>query len=114
MSTVENKKYWVGLDLGGTKMLVVVYDAEFKPITRKRRRTKGSEGADAVTTRMVRTLRSALEEAKLTPDQISGLGVGIPGPVDQEKGIVLEAVNLSWENVPLAKLLQKEIGRAHV
>ena len=111
MSTVENKKNWVGLDLGGTKMLAAVYDENFKPIARKRRRTKGSEGADSVTNRMARTLREVLEEAKLTTDQISGIGVGIPGPVDQERGIVLEAVNLSWENVPLAKLLQKEFDR---
>jgi glucokinase len=110
MSTVEKKKHWVGLDLGGTKMLAVVYDADFKPIARKRRRTKGSEGADSVTSRMIRTLRDALEEAKLAPDQVAGIGVGIPGPVDQEKGIVLEAVNLSWANVPLAKLLQKEFN----
>lgn len=111
MSTAEKKNYWVGLDLGGTKMLAAVYDANFKPLARKRRRTKGSEGADSVTSRMVRTIREALEEAKLAPDQVSGIGVGIPGPVDQEKGIVLEAVNLSWENVPLAKLMRDEFDR---
>lgn len=111
MSSVENKNYWLGLDLGGTKMLAVVYDSEFKPIGRKRRRTKGMDGAEAVTNRMIRTVRDAIEEAKLTPDQISGIGIGIPGPVDQAKGIVLEAVNLSWENVPLAKLVRSEIDR---
>ncbi|HRX77842.1 MAG TPA: ROK family protein [Pirellulaceae bacterium] len=111
MSTVENMKYWVGLDLGGTKMLATVYDAEFKPLGRKRRRTKGSEGADSVTNRMIRTLRDAIEEAKLTPEQVAGIGIGIPGPVDQAKGIVLEAVNLSWENVPLAKLVRSEFDR---
>ncbi|MCB9873116.1 MAG: ROK family protein [Planctomycetaceae bacterium] len=104
-------KYWVGLDLGGTKMLATVYDAEFKPLGRKRRRTKGSEGADSVTNRMIRTLRDAIEEAKLTPEQVAGIGIGIPGPVDQAKGIVLEAVNLSWENVPLAKLVRSEFDR---
>ncbi|MEO8497355.1 MAG: ROK family protein [Planctomycetota bacterium] len=111
MSTVEKTNNWVGLDLGGTKMLATVYDAEFKPLGKKRRRTKGTEGADSVTTRMIRTIREALVEAKLEPAQISGIGVGIPGPVDQAKGIVLEAVNLNWANVPLAKLLDKELGR---
>ncbi len=106
--TVEKTNFWVGMDLGGTKMLATVYDAEFKPLGRKRRRTKGTEGADSVTSRMIRTIRDALEAAQVAPDQISGIGVGIPGPVDQAKGIVLEAVNLSWENVPLAKLLDKE------
>lgn len=111
MSTVAKQNVWVGLDLGGTKMLAMVYDTEFKPLGRKRRRTKGTEGANSVTSRMIRTIREALEEAKVAPDQVSGIGVGIPGPVDQERGIVLEAVNLNWKDVPLAKLLHKEFDR---
>lgn len=124
MSTVEDKspdtsdsknkpdrlqRRWIGMDLGGTKMLAVVYDENFKPLGRRRRRTKGTEGAESVTTRMVRTIRDALEEAKVEPSEIAGIGVGIPGPVDQERGIVLEAVNLSWDKVPLAKLLKEEL-----
>lgn len=99
------------MDLGGTKMLATVYDTNFKLLARKRRRTKGAEGTDSVTSRMIRTIRDALEEAKIEPGQVAGMGVGIPGPVDQEKGIVLEAVNLSWENVALAKLLGAEFDR---
>ncbi len=106
----ESKKLWIGLDLGGTKMLGTVYDEDFKPLGKKRRRTKGTEGAESVTSRMVRTIRDALEEAEAEPKDVAGIGVGIPGPVDQEKGVVLEAVNLNWDNVPLAKLLRDELG----
>ncbi|MBC8355258.1 MAG: ROK family protein [Planctomycetes bacterium] len=111
MSTVEKKNHWIGLDLGGTKMLATVYDADFKPLGRKRRRTKGTEGAESVTSRIVRTIGDAIEDSKVEPEQIVGIGVGIPGPVDQEKGIVLEAVNLNWDNVPLVKLLRSELNR---
>ena len=41
--------------------------------------------------------------------QIRGMGVGIPGPVDQENGIVLEAVNLNWGRVPLSQILADEL-----
>jgi glucokinase len=108
MSTVEKTKHWVGLDVGGTKMLATVYDAKFKSLGQRRRRTKGTEGVDTVTSRMVRTIRDALDDAKVRPEQVAGIGVGIPGPVDSAKGIVLEAANLNWENVSLAKLLEKE------
>lgn len=109
-STSAKKKHWVGLDLGGTKMLATVYDADFKPLGKKRRRTKGAEGSESVTNRMIRTIRDAVADAQLEFDQIAGIGVGIPGPVDQEKGIVLEAVNLNWDNVPLAKQLRGELN----
>jgi glucokinase len=111
MSSNDKSGYWIGFDLGGTKMLATVYDQNFKPCGRKRRRTKGSEGTESVTSRMVRTLRDALEESQIEPEQVRGIGVGIPGPVDQAKGVVLEAVNLNWENVPLGNILKKEFKR---
>lgn len=108
MGTDAKPGYWVGFDLGGTKMLATVYDQSFEVCGRRRRRTKGSEGAESVTSRMIRTLRDALADARAKPDQVRGIGVGIPGPVDQAKGVVLEAVNLNWENVPLVKILREE------
>lgn len=107
MATDTKPGYWVGFDLGGTKMLASVYDSDFEPLGRRRRRTKGSEGAESVTARMIRTLEDAMADAGVAPDQVSGVGVGIPGPVDQAKGVVLEAVNLNWENVPLVKILRE-------
>lgn len=104
----DESSYWVGFDLGGTKMLATVYDGDFEPLGRRRRRTKGHEGADSVTSRMIRTLKDAVEAAEIELDQISGIGIGIPGPVNADKAIVLEAVNLSWENLPLGKIIAED------
>ncbi|MBP89450.1 MAG: transcriptional regulator [Planctomycetaceae bacterium] len=111
MATDANPGYWVGVDLGGTKMLATVYDLDFEPRGRKRRRTKGSEGAESVTARMIRTLQDAVAEAEVEPDQVLGVGVGIPGPIDQAKGVVLEAVNLNWNDLPLVKILREAFDR---
>ena len=101
---------WVGFDLGGTKMLAVVYDANFKPLGRKRRRTKGHEGLKAGLERIVETIEIALEEAEIKADRLRGIGVGCPGPLDLDAGVILEAPNLGWENVPLKKTLEKHFG----
>ena len=108
MANDDNSGYWIGFDLGGTKMLATVYDSDFQPVGRKRKRTKGAEGTESVTSRMIRTLNAAIEDAAIDRQKIRGVGVGIPGPVDQEKGIVLEAVNLSWEKVPLGEIVGEE------
>ncbi|HTN75936.1 MAG TPA: ROK family protein [Pirellulaceae bacterium] len=97
----------MGFDLGGTKMLAVAYDHHFKPLGRKRRRTKGNEGPKAGLDRIVQTIQDALADAKLTPDQLSGIGVGCPGTVDLDTGIILEAANLGWKNVRLKEHLEK-------
>ncbi len=102
----EQRNLWVGFDLGGTKMLATVYDRNFKPLGRKRRKTKGAEGADAGLARMMRTIDEALADAKATPDDVCGIGVGLPGPLDLEKGIIIESANLGWKNVRLQQILE--------
>jgi glucokinase len=110
MADTRKESHWVGFDLGGTKMMAVAFDAQFRPLGRKRRRTKGNEGAKAGLERIVQTIQQALEEAKLTPDQISGIGVGCPGTVDLDDGVILEAANLGWKNVKLRDFLEKQFG----
>ena len=102
--------YWVGFDLGGTKMLAAVFDANFRVVARRRKKTKGHEGAESGVERIALTIRQVLEEAQIRPNQLAGIGVGCPGPVDLDKGIIHEAVNLGWRDVPLKKMLHDEFN----
>ncbi|MCH5374618.1 MAG: ROK family protein, partial [Planctomycetes bacterium] len=100
--TSENlSRYWVGFDLGGTKMLAKVYDSKFKEVGRERKRTKGHGGSEVGLERIQKTIRKALEAAEVSPEQVGGIGVGFPGPIDMDTGKLLEAVNLGWEDMPL-------------
>ena len=103
-----DKKYWIGFDLGGTKMLAVVFDRKFNAVGKARRKTKGAEGAQAGLARMVETIEEALGEAKIEAGDLGGIGVGCPGPLDLNKGIILESPNLGWRNVPLKDVLEKK------
>lgn len=109
MSESEKPEYWLGMDLGGTKMLATVFDAEFRPISRKRKKTKGHNGAKAVVERMVETAQDALSEVQIETSQLGGVGIGVPGPVDEERGVVLEAANLGWKKMKLAEAIEDEL-----
>jgi len=104
------RQYWIGFDLGGTKMLAVVYDADFQVIGKKRRKTKGNEGVELGVERVIATMDEALAEAKLGRDEVAGIGIGCPGPLDLDKGILLDSPNLGWQNVPLKRKLQETFG----
>ena len=104
----STERIWVGFDLGGTKMMAKVYDADLKEIGYERKKTKGNQGAEAGLERVCDTIRDALEDAKCGPRQLAGIGIGCPGPVDMEKGIVLDPPNLGWEEVNVKKRLEKE------
>ncbi len=95
----------VGFDLGGTKMLAKVYDEKYKCLGSQRKKTKAHLGVEAGLERIVGTIREALEEAKRDDPDV--IGIGCPGPVDMEKGIVLDPPNLGWSDVSMKKELQK-------
>lgn len=106
----KKKKHWVGFDLGGTKMYAVVFDDKFEPLGRCRKKTRGREGQKAGLERIQQTIEAALDEANITPDQLAGIGIGCPGPLDIKRGIILEAPNLGWKDVPVKAALEKAFG----
>lgn len=110
MNDLQKNEYWIGFDLGGTKMLCVVFDSSFKPIARKRRKTKGHEGAESGVDRIVETINEALAEAGADRGALRGIGLGSAGPLDLDEGIILDAPNLGWVDVKIRAILEKEFG----
>lgn len=106
----STKDCWVGFDLGGTKMLAQVYDEGFESLGRERRKTKGWSGQEEGLARIIETIDAALAEAKVDRDRLAGIGIGCPGPVDMEKGELLNPPNLGWSHVPIGMHLADEFG----
>jgi len=103
-------EHFVGIDLGGTKILVGVFDAQLKCLARNKMTTKSERGADAVIERIVRCVKDAVDECDLSLKEIRGIGIGAPGAVDPDSGHVVFAPNLDWKDVPLKKHLEKQLS----
>lgn len=100
-------RFWLGFDLGGTKMMAAVFDRDLRLLASARAKTKGVEGAAPVLKRIKATMEEALKAAKLTAGDLAGIGVGAPGPLDLDRGIILHAPNLGWHNVRLRDALER-------
>ena len=105
--TTEDK-HWIGFDLGGTKMLAIVFDSKFKKVGRARKKTKGHEGMKNGLNRINETISEAMEDAGISKKDVGGLGIGCPGPLDLKKGMIHEAPNLGWKNVPVRSSIEDE------
>lgn len=103
-------RVWVGLDLGGTKMLAKVFDEHFRELGSAKKKTEGHRGMEAGLKRMASVIEQALKSAGVSKEQVNGIGVGCPGPVDAERGVLVEAPNLGWIEAPVARELEKAIG----
>lgn len=102
------RTHWLGFDLGGTKMMAVVFDGDFRGVASARAKTQGAEGAAEVLERIRSTILEALGKAGLGLSDLAGIGVGCPGPLDLDRGVILHAPNLGWHDVPLKETLEKK------
>lgn len=105
--------YIIGCDLGGTNLragLVNIETGEVSALTSIP--TQAREGHQAVIRRIAGLVKRVILESKEEPEQITAIGVGVPGVLDLEKGLVLFLPNLSgtWPNVPLRDELQSLVG----
>jgi len=93
---------WLGFDIGGTKLAVVVGDAAGRIAARRRRAINASGDARTDVNAMLRDAHELLAEAGIAPSALRGVGVAAPGPIDFAHGLVESPPNLAgWGSVPI-------------
>lgn len=106
------KKRFVGVDLGGTSIRAGVVDAKGQVLALEKRKTHPELGREAVLERLAGAVERAIKSAGLRRRDLGGIGVGVPGPVDQAAGTIRVAVNLGkdWRDLALAERLRERLG----
>ena len=97
-------KKFIGCDLGGTNLRAAIVDVESGDVLHHMSvPTLAREGHDAVMGRMANLFLELIQSANMQKDEIGGIGIGVPGVLDLEKGETLFLPNLpgTWPHVPL-------------
>ena len=100
----------IGVDMGGTKILAAVVNAEGRILADAKIPTKADKGAAVVIDRIAECMQKAMDKSRVDPQSIQAVGIGAPGPLDPETGIVIFAPNLGWKDVPLKAELETRTG----
>jgi len=99
----------VGVDIGGSKIAVLVVDGDLQ--IRGRLVVPTPVGSpDTAADHIAETIMAALETADASVERVAAVGVGVPGRVDPSAGVVSLAVNLGWHRLPLRDQLERRIG----
>jgi glucokinase len=109
MVTESNNGQYLGVDLGGTNIEVAAVK-DGKILASKKINTKADKGAEKVIDRIEKAVRSVVEKLDSSLADFDALCVGAPGAVELRTGIVSDAPNLEWINVPLGQSLQDRLG----
>lgn len=100
----------IGVDMGGTKILAAVVNAEGKILGTAKIPTKADKGASVVIDRIAHCIQKAVDKSRVARESIRAVGIGAPGPLDPGTGVVIFAPNLGWTDVPLKTELENRVG----
>ena len=101
-----------GVDLGGTKIQAAIIDGKHAVRGKARVATPTAGGPDAIVEAIVSAVREAADAADVEVAHLGGIGIGAPGAVDAERGVLAQAPNLAgWDApYPLAQHVEAACG----
>ncbi len=105
------KKYNIGVDLGGTKILcALVEKSTGKILFEVKKKTKKEKGNERIASRLCEALDELFQISKVKKDEINYIGIAIAGQVDRKNGIALNCCNLECCNLEVKKLIEEKYG----
>jgi glucokinase len=102
--------YSIGVDLGGTNLRIAAVDERGNLVEKTTLGTRVSLGRDHVVNDMCAAIQQLAEKHRNT-GKLLGIGIGVPGIIDMETGMVRESPNLpDWADYPVRTEIEKRLG----
>jgi len=102
----NKKKYTIGIDIGGTKILAALFDDRFQIISEIKSKTKPEKGDGHFLGILTDSIKFLLRDGRVSRSEIAGIGMGCPGFIDTARGVVLGSPNIPFlKSYPLARKL---------
>lgn len=101
--------YYLGVDLGGTNIAAGLVDKDYKIVHKCSIPTQADKGVDTIINNIALSIKKVVSEYNLTMDDVISIGIGSPGAVNPDTGVVDFAANLGFKHTPLAQLVSKLI-----
>ena len=105
-------KYNIGIDLGGTNIKVGLVDENYNIVAKATCKTDLPRPAESIADSIAETVWKALNEAKVTIDELNSIGIGTPGTANRGTGVVLYSCNLGFKDTDLRSLIGARLGKA--
>jgi len=107
LSLVENARYLIGVDLAYNEFCGAIVNLRGQTVEKVSLPIDATCTGEAALASLYAILDSLVQK---NYHPLVGIGIGTPGLINTRQGIVLNAVNLDWKNLPLARLVQERYG----
>lgn len=102
-------KYCFGIDVGGTTVKCGLFDVKGVLLEKWEIPSRTENGGEKILPDVAETILHKIEEKGIDKAEVAGVGIGLPGPVDDE-GVIACAVNLHWGRIDIVKELGERTG----
>ncbi|MGN0470041.1 MAG: ROK family protein [Acutalibacteraceae bacterium] len=103
--------YYLGIDLGGTNIVAGVVDEDYKIVAKESCKTNLPRPTDEICDDMAAVTLKALDKAGITPDDIEFVGIGAPGAVNSQTGVIEFSANFDAHNWEIAKMMEERLNK---
>ena len=107
ISDAYKKKYYAGLDIGGTFVKCGIVSDDGVILAKDKIPTEKEKPYQYIAGNIANLVKRLEKESGA---KVQGVGVGCPGSIDSEKGVVVYTNNIAWKNIPLKAELEKNLG----
>jgi glucokinase len=105
------RAFYLGIDVGGTFTKVALVDRSGRIIAKVKISSQGFSCKDSFLGSLRKCFKDLQIEAGVPASSCRGIGVGLPGPVDPERGLVLSLTNIpGWKDFPLVDFLKRSLS----
>lgn len=102
--------YNIGVDLGGTNIAIAIVDENYNIIEKHSVPTNCPRKAELIVDDIVNTIKLVLSKQNIPLSQVNSIGIGTPGSVNSQSGIVERAYNLGFVNTPLREMIFNKLN----
>ena len=102
------KKYAIGVDLGGTKVLTGIVNTETGEILAVAKKKTQKADSETIVDKIIGTIKKVLAQSEIPASEISSIGIGAAGQVDRKNGILMAAPNLNCYDLKLKDIVEEE------
>lgn len=101
----------IGIDLGGTNIVAGIVAENYSILAKASVPTRRERNAGEIIDDMVHLVEKLVQEQSMTMEDITSIGLGVPGTANKESGLVEYANNLSFDNVPVIAILKERFNK---
>lgn len=104
------KKYSIGVDLGGTKILAGLVNTETGEVLTSVKKKTQNQNSDSIMEKIIEAVDKTIIDSQIAASEISSIGIGAAGQVDREKKVLMRAPNLNCYNLYIGKFLENHFN----